>query len=142
MKIIKKWDNVWVYYTGKLQNWTTFDSNIWSWTALKFKVWAKEMIEWVDNAVLWMQLWEKKQIEISPIQWYWEYDSSLTQTLRKKDLVSFKAAWYTFELWDTLPYWAWDVTIIESNEDNIVIDTNHELAWKTLIFDIEIVSIK
>ena len=34
------------------------------------------------------------------------------------------------------------VTIVEINEDNVVIDGNHPLAGKDLIFEIEIVSVQ
>ena len=35
-----------------------------------------------------------------------------------------------------------NLKIIDSNEKEVIIDTNHELAWKTLNFDIEVVDIK
>ncbi len=140
-KTVKLWDKISVFYTWKLENWKTFDSNVWQ-STLDFKVWAWDMIEWFDEWVVWMEVWEKKTIKIPANKAYGEYDENNKQTLRKKDLVSYTAAWYTLEIWDSLPFWAWEVTIVDADSENITIDTNHFLAWKDLIFEIEVVKIK
>jgi peptidylprolyl isomerase len=141
--IVEKWSNIAVSYTGKLEDWTVFDatSNR-GWSPLEFKAWAGQMISWFDAWVLGMKLWETKVINISALEAYGEYDETKKQVLAKKDLVSFTAAWFKLEKWEKLPTQMGEFEIIEVDEESVIIDTNHALAWKNLTFEITIEKIK
>jgi len=142
-KVIKKWDNVSINYTGKLEDWTVFDSSLNPWRdPIEFEVWAGKMIKWFDSWVIWMKIWEKKTLTLAPSEAYWEYDEKRVQELPKSQLKSFIDAWIKIEVWSELPTQMWIFKIKEVKKDSVVIDTNHALAWKTLIFDIEVVDIK
>lgn len=141
--IVSAWDNIAVTYTWRLEDWTIFDatSKHW-WEPLKFEVWAGKMIKWFDNWVIWMELGETKKIEIQPADAYWEYNPKLQQVLQKKDLTSFTNAWIKLEKWAILPTQYGNFKIISTDDKTVTIDTNHELAWKKLIFDVKVVEIK
>ena len=141
-KVVEKWDNISVHYTGTLEDWTKFDSSLDRKEPLKFEAWAGQMIPWFDAWVIGMKVWEKKKIEIEPKDAYGEYDKNKKQSMAKKDLESFTAAWYELKVGEKLPTQFWEFEIVEADEENITIDTNHALAWKKLIFDVEIVEIK
>ncbi len=142
-KTVEKWSNIAVNYTGKLEDGTIFDSTEKHWgKALEFQAWAGQMIPGFDAWVIGMKLWEKKIIEIEAKDAYGEYDESKKQTIEKKDLESFIAAWFKLEKGEKLPTNAWTFEIIEENEKSVVIDVNNALAWKKLIFEVEIKEIK
>ena len=142
IRIVEKGSNISVHYTWTLEDWSKFDSSLDRWEPLVFTVWAGQMIAWFDAWVIWMKIWEKKKIEIEPKDAYGEYDKNKKQSVAKKDLESFVDAWIKLEAWVKLPTSSWEFEIIEVSEENVTIDINHPLAWKKLIFDVEIVEIK
>ncbi len=140
--IIEKWSIVSVHYTWTLEDWTKFDSSYDRWTPLEFTAWIGSMIPWFDAWVLWMKIWDKKTLTLSPTEAYWERSEDNKQILTKEELKSFTDAWIVLEKWVKLPTQYWEFEILDVTDDNVTVDTNHSLAWKTLIFDIEIIDIK
>lgn len=150
---VQKWDSIVVDYIGRLADGTVFDTSVESvargcdkysegrdynaWLA--FEVWAGQMIAGFDRGVEWMKIWQTKTIEIAAKDAYWERDESLVVEINKSDLQNPEQ----YEEWQTLytPY-GQAVKVHKVTKDKIFIDTNHELAGKTLIFDITIKEIK
>ena len=141
-KIVEKGNTVSLHYTWKFENWEKFDSSLDRWQPLEFEVWAGLMIKGFDEWVLNMKIWDKKNLKLTPSEGYWEYDETKIQIVPKTELKSFTDAWIELEIWWILPTQMWNLKIKETDEISITIDLNHELAWKKLIFDIEIVDIK
>lgn len=141
-KVVKKWDNISMHYTGTLENWEKFDSSYDRWATLDFIAWAWEMIKWFDKWVIWMKIGEKKKLTLAPEDAYGEYSKDNIQVVPKEQLASFTEAWIKLEKWEILRTQMWEFTILEADETNITLDVNHKLAGKTLIFDIELVNIK
>lgn len=136
---IKSGDNVSVHYTWTFENGEKFDSSYDRKEPITFEVWSWMMIKGFDEAVVWMKVWEKKSITLSPDKAYWEYDKSKVQVIEKSKLKDFENAWIKLEKWEDLPTQFWSFPIIESTKDSITVDLNSKMAWKTLKFDIEIV---
>ena len=142
-KNIEKWDKISVNYTGKLEDWTIFDSSLNPGRApLEFEVWAGQMIKGFDAGVVWMKIGEKKTLTLAPSDAYGEYDDNATQELSREQLKSFEDNGVELIPWAELPTMQWKFKIKEVAWDTIIVDLNHELAGKTLIFDVEIVDIK
>lgn len=141
-KMVEKWDSVSVHYTWTFEDWTKFDSSLDRNQAIEFQVWAWMMIKWFDEWVIWMKIWDKKNLKLSPSEAYWEYDKKNVQIISKTDLKSFTDAWIELKVWNKLPTQMWELEIIAVNDKEVTIDVNHPMAWKTLIFDIELVDIK
>ncbi len=142
-KVVMKWDTVSINYTGKLQDWKVFDSSLNPWREpIEFKVWEWKMIKWFDDWVIWMKIWEKKTLTLAPSEAYWEYDDTKVQELPNAQLKSFIDAWIKIKVWAELPTQMWIFKIKEVKKDSVIVDLNHALAGKTLIFDIELVNIK
>ena len=139
---VNKGDNISVHYTWTLEDGTKFDSSLDRGTPLEFTAWAGQMIPWFDAWVIGMKKWEKKIIEIEAKDAYWEYDETKVQVIPRKDLESFVTAWKKLEAGEKIPTQMWELTIIKSDEENVTLDVNHSLAWKKLIFDVEIIEIK
>lgn len=142
-KIIKKWSEIAVSYTGSLEDGTVFDATSkHGWVPLEFTAWAGQMIAGFDAWVIGMKLGETKTINIPMSEAYGEYDDTKKQVIPKKELDSFIAAWFKLEKGEKLPTQMWEFEIIDSDKENITIDTNHSLAWKNLIFEVKIEKIK
>lgn len=141
-KAISKWSMVSLNYIWTLEDWTEFDNSYKRWEPLTFTWWVGQMIPWFDAWIMWMKVWEKKTLTIAPKDAYGEYDETKIQKVPKADLKSFENAWYKLEKGEKLPTQFWMIMIKEVNDTEVTLDLNHELAWKTLKFDIEIVDVK
>lgn len=149
-KRIDNGDTISVNYVGKLEDGTTFDTSLKevaieagtynqmrSYEPLTFTVGAGQMIKGFDEGVVGMQMGEEKTLTIPPEEAYGEYREEFAREI-PLDAVDF-----TPEVGMRL---ATDNgltgTIIDVNENNFVVDFNHELAGKTLIFSVKIVSVE
>jgi len=136
---VKNWDTIAVHYIWTLENWDKFDSSYDRDQTLEFTVWGGQMIAWFDKAVVWMKMDENKKVTLEPKDAYWEYLDTNVQVLPREQLKSFEDAWIKLEVWEDLPTQFWVFKIKDVDWDNITINTNHKLAWKTLTFDIDII---
>ena len=142
-KVVEKWSNIAVSYTGSLKDGTVFDSTEKQWgKPLEFQAGAGQMIQGFDEWVIWMKEGESKIIEIPAAKAYGEMDESKKQVLPKKDLVSFTAAGFELKKGEKLPTQYWEFEICDSCEETITLNTNHALAWKDLTFEVKIEKIK
>ena len=139
----KKGSTVSVNYIWKTkEDWKEFDNSYKRWQTLDFTVGAWQMIKGFDEWVEWMKIWEKKTIEIAPKDWYGEYDKNKVKVFEKKDLADFEKHWIKLEVGSELPTQKWILKIIKADNKTVTVDFNHPLAWKTLIFEVEMVDIK
>jgi peptidylprolyl isomerase len=135
-KIVVKGNHVSVDYTGKLTDGTVFDSSVGR-TPLEFDVGAGQMIKGFDDGVLGMKIGEKKTVTIPPEQAYGIVDSKKIITIEKQSFPQFDAmqAGMTVGAGNLIG------KVVEKTATAAKIDFNHELAGKTLIFEITLVSI-
>lgn len=149
---VKSGDKIVVDYVWRLDEKTVFDTSVESiakacdkYTAarnynegLAFTVWAWQMIAGFDKAVEWMKVGQTKTIEISPENAYGQRDPARLLRVEKNKFPnpeSYKAGMEVMtQFWQKFK-------ITEVTDTEIVLDANHELAGKTLIFDITIKSI-
>jgi len=137
-KAVEVWDNISVHYTWTYEDWEKFDSSLDRGEPIAFQVWAGQMIKGFDDAVVWMKIWDKKTIKLSPDQAYGWAEVVIPKT----NLQSFIDAWVKLEAWEMLPTAQWEIKIISATDDSITIENSHPMAGKTLNFDIELVDIK
>ena len=105
-----------VHYRGTLDDGTQFDSSYDRGQTLDFTCGAGQMIKGFDAAVRTMELGEKRIVRLEPADAYGE---------RREDMViDFPAS------------------IAEVTAEKVVVDANHELAGKSLTFEIELVSVE
>lgn len=144
---VKVWDNIVVDYIWRLEDGTVFDTSIKliaeacgifnearDYTeGLSFEAWAWQMVQWFDNWVIWMKLWQTKTVQFGPEEWYGEYDETAVATIWASefwDLSQYKEG-ETIYLWIGYP-----AKILKITDKDVTLDFNHELAGKNLIFDI------
>jgi len=141
MSKAKKGDNVKVHYKGKLASGEQFDSSEGR-EPLAFTVGAGQMIKGFDEAIPGMAVGEKKTINIAPENAYGEKNMEAIIEFPKANIppdmnleVGMRLQLQN-EAGNPIP-----VVVIEVKEEAVILDANHELAGKELVFDIELVEI-
>ena len=135
-RVAKDGDTVSIHYTGSLEDKTVFDTSE-NREPLEFTVGDKNLIPGMTNGVRGMKVGESKTITIPQEEAYGPYDDKLVFEVPTKNLPPGITA--GTPLRDPNGNM---VMVKEVNEDNSILDANHILAGKTLIFDIKVVSIK
>ncbi len=141
MSVAKSNDAVKVHYTGKLSTGEVFDSSL-EREPIEFTIGAGMMIKGFDDAVNGMAVNEKKTINITPEDAYGPVRPELMQQVPKEQLPADMAP----EVGQTLVAQGQDgrethVVVAQVEEAHIIVDANHPLAGKDLVFDIELVEI-
>ena len=141
MNKAKKGDVVKVHYKGKLNSGEQFDSSEGR-EPLEFTVGAGQMIAGFDAAIPGMIVGEKKTIIIAPENAYGEKNEEAIIEFPKSNipanmkLESGMKLQLRNEAGHPVP-----VIVTEVKDDIVILDSNHELAGKELIFDIELIEI-
>ena len=141
MSTAKKGDIVKVHYTGKLNSGEQFDSSKGR-SPLEFTVGAGQMIPGFDAAIPGMAIGEKKTINIAPGEGYGEKNEDAIIEFPKSNIPAGMKMEPGMKLQlrneagQPVP-----VVVTEVKDDVVILDANHELAGKELIFDIELVEI-
>lgn len=137
----KNGDKVKVHYTGRLTSGEQFDSSAGR-EPLSFTVGAGQMIKGFDDAIPGMEIGEKKTINIKPADAYGEINQEAIIEYPKKNIPSSMQIEEGMQLQlnggsgQPIP-----VVVKEIKDELIVLDANHQLAGKELVFDIELVDI-
>ncbi|HCY90056.1 MAG TPA: peptidylprolyl isomerase [Chitinophagaceae bacterium] len=141
MQQVKSGDVVKVHYTGKLTNGEQFDSSVGR-EPLEFTVGAGQMIKGFDDALPGMIVGDKKTISIQPEDAYGQRSEEaiipfpLENVPPDMKLESGMMLTLSNQQGQPVP-----VVVIEVTEDVVMLDANHFLAGKELVFDIELVEI-
>ncbi len=142
MNITKKGDTVQVHYTGKLTTGEIFDSSEGR-EPLQFEVGAGQMIPGFDKGVEGMAIGDKKTINIIPAEAYGERVDDHVIPFPKQnipegmELEVGQSLQLSDPMGNPVP-----VVVQEIKEDVVLLDANHPLAGKELVFDVEMVSIQ
>ena len=141
MEQVKEGDVVRVHYTGKLTNGEQFDSSEGR-EPLEFTVGAGQMIKGFDDAMPGMSVGEKKTINILPGDAYGEKDEQAMIEFPKANIPPDMKLEPGMQLQlrneNGQPF---PVTVAEIKDEVVVLDANHMLAGKELVFDIELMEI-
>lgn len=141
MQQAKKGDTVRVHYTGKLTTGEQFDSSAGR-EPLEFEVGAGMMIKGFDDAVVGMAIGDKKTINIQPNEAYGERNEQMIIEFPRSNFPDDMTPEIGMQLMmNNSACQQFPVTITEVQEEIVVLDANHMLAGKELVFDIEMVEI-
>jgi len=141
MSKVKKGDTVRVHYTGKLTTGETFDSSAGR-EPLEFEVGAGMMIKGFDDAVIDMIIGDKKTVNILPADAYGERNDQMVIDFPRSNFPDDMVPEVGMQLMmNNNAGQQFPVTIVEVGDEVVVLDANHMLAGKELVFDIEMVEI-
>lgn len=141
MKQVKSGDKVKVHYHGKLTSGETFDSSQGR-EPLEFEVGSGMVIKGFDDGVTGMAVGEKKTVTIPANEAYGPANPDMIIDVPKDRFPQ------DMELEIGMPLGMSDgqgnnyqVVVTEIKEESILLDANHPLAGKDLVFDLELVDI-
>ena len=149
---VKAGDNITVDYIGRLDEETVFDTSVESVAkacgsyngardyseGLTFDVGAGQMIAGFDAGVVGMKIWQTKTVSFGPEEGYGPVNEERIVTFPLSDIPN--ADDYPEGAKVYLDY-GMAATITKKTNKEITLDMNHELAGKSLTFDITIKSI-
>ncbi len=141
MTKIKDGSNVKVHYTGKLVDGTVFDSSEGR-EPLAFTIGAGMMIPGFEKGVLDMALNEEKTINIKPEDAYGEIREDMVAEVPKSQLPADMKVEAGMDLMSQTPDGQQMVVkVVDVKEESIIVDANHALAGKELVFDLKVVEV-
>ena len=127
-----------VHYTGKHVSGEVFDTSEGR-EPLAFTVGEGMMIKGFEAGLMGMETGEKKTVEIEPSEAYGETREDLFTEVDKAQLPEGTTEGQTLQaMTEQGPI---NVTVKEFKEDVAVLDMNHPLAGKKLVFDLEVVEV-
>jgi FKBP-type peptidyl-prolyl cis-trans isomerase 2 len=137
MSKINSGDTVRVHYEGRLEDGTIFDSSA-DREPLEFEAGSDQLIPGFSTAVVGMEIGDKKTVTLAPDE---AYGASRPEMLQRVPVAELPDG---VKVGDQLVAHAGEqkipVVVTEMNGEEAVLDANHPLSGKTLIFDIEIVA--
>lgn len=140
MKKVQNGDTVTVHYTGRLEDGSVFDTSRQEGReALTEKIGEGKLIRGFEEGLLDMLEGESKTIEIEAINAYGAVNQQLITEIPKNQVPE------NVKVGEMLqgmgPQGPINVVVSEIKDESVIIDANHPLAGKKLIFDLELLSV-
>lgn len=130
-----------VHYTGKLTDGQIFDSSL-EREPLQFTIGQGMIIPGFENGIVGMVVGEKKTINIPVAEAYGEVRSEMLFEVPKAELPQDIEPQVGMTLMSVSPEGQeFPLTIVDVKPETIVVDGNHPLAGKDLVFEVELIEI-
>ena len=140
MKIVEVNSTVTVNYTGKLEDGTVFDSSLTEGREpLSVTLGQGALIPGFEKGLLGMSIGESKTVNIPCVEAYGELNEQLVAEV-PKDRVP-EGVTEGQMLQTMTQQGPMNVVVKEVKDEVVILDANHPLAGKDLIFDLEVISI-
>ena len=140
MAQITNGSSVSVNYTGRLEDGTIFDTSIQEGREpLTATLGQGQLIPGFENGLMGMAIGEKRTIEIEPQDAYGEVNPQMVSEVALNQVP--EGVKEGDMLQGQNQYGPVQVVVKEVTESTVVLDMNHPLAGKKLIFDLEVVEI-
>jgi FKBP-type peptidyl-prolyl cis-trans isomerase SlyD len=124
-------------YSLSLADGTKVESNVGQ-EPLAFVQGSHHLVPGLESAINGMKVGQKKRVEVPPDQAYGEYDADAQLKVPKHKVPT------TVKMGDVLtrPSDRKPMRVVEITNDTVVLDMNHPLAGKALVFDVKILKIE
>lgn len=136
---INNGDRVRIHYTGSLKEGDRFDSSHDRGEPLEFTAGSPELIPGVSEAVVGMAVGEKKTVEVPPERGYGDHNDEMVLRVKQEQLPEGCEVGSVLAL--QTPDGEAQAVLSALEGDEAVLDGNHPLAGKHLVFEIEVVEI-
>jgi len=141
MNLVKDHHTVKVNYTGKLTDGQVFDTSEGK-EPIEVTLGQGQIIPGFEKGLIDMKLNEKKTITIAKEEAYGDINAALIQEVQKTALPQDMTPEVGMGLVSKSPDGQeMNLLVVEVKDDSIVIDGNHPLAGKDLVFDLEVLEI-
>ena len=143
---VKKGDRVRIHYEGKTEDGMVFDTTYdrFDRAELEIIVGEQNIMPVLDDAIIGMQIGEKKTITVPPEEGHGLRDDSMVLRFKRDELPD-----YVYPVESTvqrIPHpkqegeWV-DAVVTHADDEIVIVDANFPLAGKTLTFELELVDI-
>ena len=140
MKKIQNGDTVTVHYTGRLEDGTVFDSSmVEGREPLTATLGQGQLIPGFESGLMEMSVGDKKEIRIESKNAYGEYIPNMEQEVPMENLPGEVSV--GMQLQAQTEMGPIILTVKDIKENTVVLDANHPLAGKNLVFDLEVLEI-
>jgi len=140
MKKVETKSKVKVHYTGRLEDGTIFDTSIAEGREpLEVELGLGQLIKGFEAGLVDMSEGEKKTVEISVEDAYGESRPEFINEVPKANVPEGVKAGESLQ--GMGPQGPVNVQVVAVNEETVILDANHPLAGKNLIFDLEVIEI-
>jgi peptidylprolyl isomerase len=136
--MIQKGSTVQVHYVGKFEDGSVFDSSEGR-APLQFTIGANQVIPGFENGLIGLNTGDKITLNIEPKEGYGEIRQDLLIEVNNEQLPGKVEIGQTLQT--TNSNQVINLTVKEIYENSVLLDANHPLAGKELIFDIDIVEV-
>ena len=141
MEKIQENSTVTVNYTGKLEDGTVFDTSLVEGREpLKAKLGEGQLIPGFEAGLIDMSIGETKTVEIESSNAYGDYNDTLVVEVAKNNVPENVEPGMMLQTFG--PMGPSIVKVLEIKDEVVVIDANHPLAGKKLIFELEVVGVE
>ena len=141
MKKVANDSTVTVNYTGRLEDGTVFDSSmVEGREPLNAVLGQGQLISGFEKGLLEMSVGEKKTVEIEHTEAYGEIIKEMIIEVAKNQVPENIEVGHMLQ--GNGPMGPVNVKVVEIKDDVVIIDGNHPLAGKKLIFDLEVMGIE
>ena len=142
MSQVKQNDTVKIHYTGKLTSGEVFDSSV-DRGPLEFTLGQGKIIPGLEKGLIDMKVNDKKTIEIASSEAYGDTRDDLKYEVSKEQLPPDIKPEIGMGLVSQTPEGQEiQLRVDEVKDESIIVDANHPLAGKDLVFDVELLEIK
>lgn len=140
MKKVETNSSVKVHYTGRLEDGTIFDTSIAEGREpLEVQLGQGQLIKGFEAGLIDMLEGDKKTVEIESVDAYGEQNPEFITEVPRANVPE------GIQVGESLqgmgPMGPVNVKVVEVNDENVLLDANHPLAGKKLIFDLEVIEI-
>ena len=139
MSKVENGNTVKVHYTGTFEDGQVFDSSMERNEPITFTVGGKQVIPGFENAIIGMEIGESKTVTLPPNEAYGEIITEMVQEVPKKFVP--ETVTVGEMLTTETEQGSFNVVVKEVNEEFVILDGNHPMAGKTLVFELEVVEI-
>lgn len=129
-----------IHYTGSLEDGSVFDSSQGR-DPLEFTLGAGQVIPGFESAVRTLEVGEKTKTTVPPEEAYGERREDMIITLDRSQFPPEADPEVGLQVYLQAGEQPVPATIVAVQDESVVLDANHQLAGKTLVFDIELVSV-
>lgn len=138
--MIEKGNVVAVHYTGKFTDGEVFDSSL-DKEPLKFQIGSGQIITGFESAILGKNVGDKISVNLTPEESYGDIREDLIVKVSHEQMPGDVEVGQSLQA-QTENGQSINVYVKEINEDYVLVDANHPLAGRSLMFDIEILEVE
>jgi FKBP-type peptidyl-prolyl cis-trans isomerase SlyD len=100
------------------------------------------LIEGLEKGMMGMEEGERRTIEVKPEEGYGEVDPELIQKVPREYFGDIKLERGMTLRAQTPDGQVIDLRVVDFDDQNVIVDLNHPLAGKTLIFEVEVLKVR